>query len=218
MESTAASAPSSARTADGRVPGRRGRATRQRLLDETANLLGEGSFLDVKVADIARRAGTSPATFYQYFSDVDGAVLDLVEGFVEAGSERLRALVTGPAWSGPDAAAGLAGGFLDFFDEHDAILRAIDIATAEGDERFHVLRVRLLNGVFRALEELATTARADGRLADGLDPGAAAGVLTTMLAHVSAHRAGFETWGVRREALAETMATLIDWTVRSHVK
>ena len=93
---------------------------------------------------------------------------------------------------------------------------AADVATAEGDERFRALRIRLLNGVFLALRELASRAQADGRLGPGLDPGAAAGVLTTMLAHVSAHRVGFETWGVRRDALAETMATLIDWTVRSH--
>jgi AcrR family transcriptional regulator len=201
------------RAADGRVPGKRGRATRQRLLDETRQLLGNVSFRDLKVVDISRSAGTSPATFYQYFADVDAAVLSLVEEMVDEGSDELRALVVDPDWERPEAAAGLADGFLGFFDRHASMLRVIDLATTEGDERFRGQRVRLLNGVFLALRDLAEQAEAAGRLSTGVAPGAAAGILTTMLAHVSAHQPGFATWGIERDALAETMATLIDWTV-----
>src|SRR3546814_11233778 len=68
------------RAADGRVPGRRGRATRQRLLDCTAGMLDTTSYRDVKVIDIAREAGTSPAPFYQYFSDVAAPLLVLEIG------------------------------------------------------------------------------------------------------------------------------------------
>jgi AcrR family transcriptional regulator len=206
----------STRAADGRVPGRRGRATRQKLLDETRAILDTSSLHDVKVVDISRRAGTSPATFYQYFADVESAVLSMVEEMVAVGSQELSALVTDPDWAAPAAAAGLADGFLDFFDAHQAILRVIDLATTEGDERFRELRIQLLNGVFLSLRELADQAAAAGRLAPGIDAGAAAGVLTTMLAHVSAHRTGFESWGVERSALASTMASLIDWTVGTH--
>ena len=67
------------RAADGRVPGRRGRATRQRLLECTTGMLEAGSYRDLKVIDIAREAGTSPATFYQYFADVEAAILVLAE-------------------------------------------------------------------------------------------------------------------------------------------
>jgi len=203
------------RAADGRLPGRRGRATRQRLLQVTEEVLAEVSFLDVKVTDISRRAGTSPATFYQYFADVEAAVFTLAEEMVESGSEALRSLVVDPSWDGPEAAEELAAGFLRYFEEHKAMLRVIDIATTEGDVRFRELRVRLLNGVFLALQELAQAAHAEGRLATGVDPGAAAGVLTTMLAHVSAHQPGFQSWGVEPAALKQTMASLIDWTVRS---
>ena len=62
------------RAADGRVPGRRGRATRQRLLERTAEMLETSSYRDLKVVDIARGAGTSPATFYQYFPEVESAI------------------------------------------------------------------------------------------------------------------------------------------------
>jgi len=203
------------RAVDGRVPGKRGRATRQRLLDEAGALLSEVSFSDLKVVDISRAAGTSPATFYQYFADVDSAVLSLIEEMVDNGSDELRSLVSEPDWEHAEAAAGLAEGFLTYFDRHAAMLRVMDLATTEGDERFRALRIRLLNGVFLALRDLADRAEADGRLAAGIAPGAAAGILTTMLAHVSAHQPGFASWGVERDALAETMATLIGWTVGS---
>ena len=201
------------RAADGRLPGKRGRATRQRLLAETRLLLADVAFHDLKVVDISRAAGTSPATFYQYFADVDAAVLSLIEDMVSSGSDELRSLVTDPDWGSGDAAMALADGFLSFFDANAALLRVIDLATIEGDERFRDLRIRLLNGVFLALRDLAGRAAAAGRLAAGVSPGAAAGILTTMLAHVSAHQSGFASWGVERDELAETMATLLGWTV-----
>ena len=68
------------RAADGRVPGRRGRATRQRLLERTREMLETTGYRDLKVIDIAREAGTSPATFYQYFADVEAAEGSRPEG------------------------------------------------------------------------------------------------------------------------------------------
>src|SRR4249919_1269611 len=87
------------RAADGRVPGRRGRATRQRLLECTADMLRVSSYRDIKVIDIAREAGTSPATFYQYFADVETAILALGEDMAVDGG-RLPALVREASWKG----------------------------------------------------------------------------------------------------------------------
>ena len=70
-------------TTDGRVPGRRGLATRQRLLECTAELLVATPWRSIKVIDIARQAGTSPATFYQYFENVEAAITVLAEELVE---------------------------------------------------------------------------------------------------------------------------------------
>jgi AcrR family transcriptional regulator len=213
MDDMRVATPQKGRAADGRLPGKRGRATRQRLLDETRTLLSEVAFHDLKVVDISRAAGTSPATFYQYYADVDAAVLSLIEEMVDKGSDELRALVTDPDWHLTEAPVALAEGFLTFFDDHAAMLRVIDLASIEGDERFRDLRIRLLNGVFLALRELAEAAEAAGRLAPGVAPGAAAAILTTMLAHVSAHQSGFASWGVERDELSETMAALLGWTV-----
>ncbi|MHB8329067.1 MAG: TetR/AcrR family transcriptional regulator, partial [Acidimicrobiales bacterium] len=99
---------------DGRVPGRRGRATRQRLLQCTAELLATTPWRSIKVIDIARQAGTSPATFYQYFENVEQAILVLAEELME-GAGDLAALVDGD-WSeeaGWATALGVVEGFMD---------------------------------------------------------------------------------------------------------
>src|ERR1700709_1134378 len=81
------------RAADGRVPGRRGRATRQKLLDCTRGMLANQTYRELRVGDIPRQAGTSPATFYQYFPDVNTAIVALAEEMAEQGNEVLVALV-----------------------------------------------------------------------------------------------------------------------------
>ena len=95
------------RAADGRVPGRRGRATRQRLLECTRDMLTTTSYRDVKVIDIAREAGTSPATFYQYFADVEAAILVLAEEMAQQG-HHLTEIITDGSWAGAQALRDLA--------------------------------------------------------------------------------------------------------------
>ena len=202
------------RTADGRIPGRRGRATRRRLLDATHELLGRIAYRDLKVIEISRRAGTSPATFYQYFPDIESAVLVLAAEVADDGAHQLRRLVDDPDWDDAADATALASGFLDFFEQERALLGVVDLAALEGDERFRALRTRLLNGVFLALHDVVYEARARGVVGAAADPGAIAGVLTSMLAHVAAHRPGLEAWGVSGDQLTSTMATIVDWSVR----
>ena len=204
------------RASDGRVPGRRGRATRSRLLGCTEEMLRTGSYRDLKVVDIAREAGTSPATFYQYFPDVESAILVLADEMVSSGVERFADLVRTSSWrgrAGYEAADALAGTMLEFWDEHQSLLRVVDLATEEGDGRFANVHTRLLNDLNNALAEAAKEQQRVGKGQEGIDPNAIAGVLVAMLAHVSAHRLGFEFWGVRAEDLRETMARLVFWSV-----
>lgn len=203
------------RAADGRVPGRRGLATRQRLLDCTREMLTTTSYRDVKVIDIAREAGTSPATFYQYFADVEAAILVLAEEMAQQG-QHLTGIITHGSWRGRaayDTALALVDQFLAFWDEHRPVLRVMDLATDEGDGRFQKIRVRLLNDITRALAEVASAAQSDGRLPRGLDPMATAGILVAMLAHTAAHQYGFEFWGIRTAAVRDAMARQISWGI-----
>jgi len=203
------------RASDGRVPGRRGRATRQKLLECTQRMLAATSYRDVKVIDIAREAGTSPATFYQYFADVEGAVLVLSEEMAQHG-QHLTAIIVDGSWEGPDAhdtALELVDAFLQFWDEHRAVLRVMDLATDEGDGRFQKIRVRLLNDITNALAEVTRSSQAVGRVPRRIDPMAAAGVLVSMLAHTAAHQYGFEFWGIRTAKLRDSMARQVSWGV-----
>ncbi len=204
------------RAADGRVPGRRGQATRQRLLECTAAMVRTTSYRDLKVVDIAREAGTSPATFYQYFPDVESAILVLADEMVTSGVDRFADLVLTNPWKGRGGyqqAEALADAFLAFWDEHGPVLRVIDLATDEGDGRFANIRIRLLNDLNNALAAAAKEQQRAGKGQQGLDPDAIAGVLVAMLAHVSAHRLGFEFWGVRAEELRATMARIVYWSI-----
>ena len=192
----------------GRGISRRGRDTRQRLLDGTRDLLDESSYRAVRVVDIARAAGTSPATFYQYVPGVEAAVLALAEALAEQGASELRALVANHRWDqarAAESARALAEGFLDFWERNGALMTVIDHASLEGDQRFRQIRTRLLNGVTVALEAVAAASTKD----DSREARAVAGVLTSMLSHVSAHRRGLEDWGIERRDLQATMARII---------
>jgi AcrR family transcriptional regulator len=191
-------------------------ATRRRLLARAAQMLRSTSYRDLKVVDIAREAGTSPATFYQYFPDVEAAILALADEMVAEG-HHLVEIVEANRWRGRrgyDGALELADEFIRFWDVHQAVLRVIDLATEEGDGRFANVRTRLLNEVNNALAAAIDEQRRKAtRPRDEVDPMAMAGVLVAMLAHVSSHHYGFEFWGVRTGDLRTSMARLVFWAV-----
>jgi AcrR family transcriptional regulator len=202
------------RAADGRVPGRRGRATRQKLLEQTAEMLQTTSYRELKVVDIARGAGTSPATFYQYFPDVEAAILVLSEELTLEGiavSDLARGSWKGKA--GYQTAADLVGGFLDFWEKYRALLRVVELATLEGDQRFRSVRTRFTTKLTEALTETIESFRKDGKHPVDLDAQATAGVLVSMLAHVAAHRYGFEFWGIRTDDTQRSMTRIVYTTV-----
>jgi AcrR family transcriptional regulator len=199
------------RASDGRMPGRRGRATREKLLSCTADLLEKNSYRDLKVIDIARCAGTSPATFYQYFPDVEAAVLELARSLTDEGN-KLVDLIRDSSWRGSggyDTALTLTDAFLDLWERHRAILRVVDLATAEGDLRFQNIRTHLLNEVTSALRDVIEGFREQKRHPRELDPMAQAATLVSMLAHVAAHRYGFEFWGIRVDKIRDSVAHLL---------
>ncbi|NEB92584.1 TetR/AcrR family transcriptional regulator [Streptomyces bauhiniae] len=199
------------RTVDGRVAGRRGQATRQKLLDCLSEMLSSSPYRDVKVIDVARKAGTSPATFYQYFPDVEGAVLEIADSMA-AESAELTELLAGRTWTGKagwQTAQDLVDGFLDFYRRHDAILRVVDLAAAEGDKRFNKLRMKILNAVNGSLSEAVTELKSKGRVDKDVNPAAIAGSLVTMLASVAAHQKGFTAWGVKQAEIKPNLALLI---------
>ncbi|MEV5145455.1 TetR family transcriptional regulator [Streptomyces sp. NPDC052727] len=199
------------RTVDGRVAGRRGQATRQKLLDCLSEMLSSSPYRDVKVIDVARKAGTSPATFYQYFPDVEGAVLEIAERMAAEGAG-LTELLEGRTWTGKSGwqtAQELVDGFLEFWRRHDAILRVVDLGAAEGDKRFYKIRMKILNSVTNSLADSIAELQSKGRIDKDVNPAAVAGSLVAMLAAVAAHQKGFSSWGVKQAELKPNLALLV---------
>jgi AcrR family transcriptional regulator len=196
------------RAVDGRTPGRRGRATRDKLLQCTAELLDKSSYRDVTVIEIARCAGCSPATFYQYFADVEAAVLVLAEEMA-ANGKSLTSLIRTTDWKSKNAATDVVDAFMELWERHRAILRVVDLATAEGDLRFQSTRTHLLNEVTLGFRDVIEDARSAGGHSKDTEPMAQAATLVSMLAHVAQHRYGFEFWGIRTDDIRTSLARIL---------
>jgi len=203
------------RTVDGRIAGRRGQETRARLLECLAELLAARSYRDVTVIDVARDAGTSPATFYQYFPDIEAAILELAADVVREAAE-LKELAAERSWAGRAgtvSATELVNGLMDFWQEHDSILRVVDLAAAEGDKRFARHRMRVLDAVHKALSTAITELQRGGKVDSEVPAAATAGALVTMLAASAAYPKTFESWSVKDKDLRNALIRLVTWGV-----
>ncbi|MEY4131148.1 MAG: hypothetical protein RLZZ31_1272 [Actinomycetota bacterium] len=189
-----------------RSMGRRGLATRRKFLDAAAKLLDEHSYRDVTVTEIAKEAGTSPATFYQYFSDVEDVVLALADELVSVAATQLATRVRNGNWESESAwesALSLSDAFIALWASHRSVLRLIDLANDEGDSRFREVRTRLLAPTTNALVDVLQKRK------NVADPLAEAGVLVSMLAHVAAHEQGLQSWGASPNELRRSMARIL---------
>ncbi|WP_037575101.1 TetR family transcriptional regulator [Phaeacidiphilus oryzae] len=199
------------RTVDGRVAGRRGQATRQKLLDNLREMLSTSPYRDVKVIDVARMAGTSPATFYQYFPDVEGAVLEIADDVAKEGSV-LKDLASDKSWvgkSGYQTAEDLVDGFFTFWADNEPILRVVALGAAEGDKRFFKIRQKILTAVTNALTDGLKSLQSSGKVEKSVSAPAVAGSLVAMLAAVAEHQKGFESAGVKAKELKPNLALLV---------
>lgn len=207
--------PSSALTAtDGRSLGKRGTRTRRALLEATAARLERHGIRELRVVDIAREVGTSPATFYQYFRDVEAAVLVLAEEVAEQIMPLADGL--GSAWSqrdGLDAARELVDRYIEVFDRNRAVLRTRNLAAQEGDARFREVRAVANRRFMLGFAALVEAGQANGAVAPEITPAAAAAALTALLERMAAFHTELEPYGVSRDALVETTARIIFQTV-----
>ncbi|WP_019874532.1 TetR/AcrR family transcriptional regulator [Sporichthya polymorpha] len=126
------------RTVDKRVAGRRATETRDRILEALSTLLGSMSYRNVRVTDVVREVGTSPATFYQYFADVETAVLALAQDTAKE-SAGLKTAGAGARNAGA-AVDQVIAAVAAYVKKNEALLRVIDTAAAEGDKRFAKVR------------------------------------------------------------------------------
>lgn len=213
----------------GRSLGPRALRTRARILEATVSLLEDKSMRDLRVIDIARSIGSSPATFYQYFKDVNDVVLELateVSDFTPDMIELIHGDWTGPA--GHERGRRLANLVTDYWDRYKAILRVRNNAADEGDPAFRAVRLKAMLPMVTAFAEVieaAHTASSNESVSDSeraggqIRPFSGAIFMFTALESTAIHHEIFEArfgpMGEGREALVETIATILQSTLTS---
>ncbi len=194
----------------GRVLGPRALGTRQRLMEAAEGLLHKTRARDLKVVDIARQIETSPATFYQYFRDVD----DILLALAEQASAEMPAVVhlIEESWggdSGLDHARRVVEAFIDHWDQHQAVLRYRNLASDEGDERFARVRAATLGPVLQALAVRVRGATEAGDLPPHTHPVAVAAAMSAILERLAAYHDALAAFGVTRDDLVDSSARIL---------
>jgi AcrR family transcriptional regulator len=199
---------------DGRVIGARAQRTRRRLLDATAELLAVRGAFEMRVVDITREVGMSPATFYQYFADVEAAILVLAD---EASDDaQFLADLLETSWldaDGETRALEFVRAFMDYWDRHRAILRVRDLRAEEGDKRFWSARLDGYAAIVPGLTGMIEKGQATGSVSSELNAYAAASALAAMMERLVTYQSEFGRRGVSTEAMTATLATVLFQTV-----
>ena len=199
---------------DGRVIGARAQRTRRKLLDATAELLQVRGAFGLRVVDITREVGLSPATFYQYFPDVEAAILVLAD---EASDEaQFLAALLERSWHDADGEAHaleFVRSFVDYWDRHRAVLRVRDLRAEEGDKRFWAARLDGYSAIVPGLTTMIEKGQAAGSVSAELNAYAAASALAAMMERLVTYQQEFGRRGVTTDAMTHTLAAILFQTV-----
>jgi AcrR family transcriptional regulator len=167
--------------------GAKGERTRQKLIDVTIALLETHGLRDLTVAEIARGAETSPATFYVYFDGVPEVLLAALEATTQSAPELLAILED--CWSGPQGyvrARAFVEQYCAHWAVHSTLFRCRNLAAEEGDARFLAARRDAVTLLLEALAQKVSIAQAKGRVPKALQPRASAGAVLTLLERLAA--------------------------------
>lgn len=213
----------------GRALGPRALLTRARILEATIELLEEKSLRELRVIDIARRIGSSPATFYQYFKDVRDVALELATQVTNSIPD-LVDVIAGD-WTGTEGherGCRLANLVIDYWEEYAPVLRLRNTAADEGDDAFAKIRMNAMLPLVTAFMKVLEKSRAarsqvdpsyDEKCDNHLHPISTAMVMVTGLEAMAVHRKRFEKrfgpQGEMRQQIVDTMATMLQMVLTS---
>ncbi len=128
----------------GQSLGRKGRETKERLLNAARDLLQTNSPVHLTVVSVAKKAKSSSATFYLYFDDVRSLLLVLSED-AETDMKVVHDVLDEP-WDPQlldlDHAARVVQAYVSVWDKHRAVLRYRNLEADRGDAEFENIRLR----------------------------------------------------------------------------
>ena len=137
------------------VLGPRARETRRRLLEAVASSVASTPYRDVRVQDVARHAGTSAATFYNYFSDLESAILVLSEDLYRQVLDLApRALTPPSAFPDQTLLIDLPAEILAFCAENSVLMRLTNLCADEGREPFIEMRTAIWKALTAPIAKL----------------------------------------------------------------
>ncbi len=199
---------------DGRAIGKRAMATRRKLLDATRDLLERDGLFDLKLVDITRQIDASPATFYQYFTDIDDALLCLTDD-VEAAALELLTLLEGPWESAADYSKSqeFVRAYISYWESHGPVLRVRNLKAEEGEQAFRKKRSDAQLPILEAFADIVRPNVTAGRLPADADAIARAAAMMAMLERLTFYRDGLASRGTSQEALINTMARILFQTL-----
>jgi AcrR family transcriptional regulator len=171
----------------GQTIGAKGLRTRQKLINVTVELLETHGLRDLTVAEIARVAATSPATFYVYFEGVPEVVLAALDQTMQSAPD-LMAMLDGDLADGGemDRTREFVELYCAYWWGYRTIFRCRNLAAEEGDARFLAARRSAVAPLMAALSKRIKAAQQDGRLPTHLEPRASAGAILTLIERLAA--------------------------------
>lgn len=165
----------------GQAMGEKGVRTRRRMLEATDHLLRTKPLLELSVADIAKEANASPATFYLYFPDVSEAVLALVAELTQSTPQLMFLAAASGRAVDDEKAQEFVQSYIAYWRSHGPLFRVRNLAADEGDERFNKVRSAAISPLLNVITDQVAECQAKGRLPAGLHPLTAAGTLLAMI-------------------------------------
>ncbi len=137
-------------------PTRKGRRTRQRLLDAAEQVFGDVGYERAAIADITRQAGVALGTFYVYFPSKLAIFRELVNELGHGLRRRLAEAVTGLEGRLEIERAGCTA-FLEFVGAHRSLYRIVRQAEFVDERLFRDYYERLAASYVRGLEQAIDT-------------------------------------------------------------
>lgn len=132
--------------------GRKGRDTRQRILDGLERRLARDDGAPVSLSAVAREASVAMTTLYLYFADLGELILAALQPVVEdARSLRVMLLRRWPDDQLPERCRSYLRAHQDFWERHARILHLRNGFADAGDRRFLRSRIELARPQIRGL-------------------------------------------------------------------
>jgi len=196
----------------GQELGRKGKETRERLMNAARKLLATHSPVDLTAVSIARIARTSSATFYIYFNDIHDLILALSEAAAIEFSEVHRILEEpwDPGHIELAHAQRVVDAFNQVWDRHRDVLRFRNLEADRGDRAFAEQRIHSgIRIIERFVERIQAAYPVENRPPRGQAYAEAAVLHAALEGIAETDPIHVEQWQIGAKRLATAMATLL---------